>query len=214
MTALDTTTTTTSVRRGAALRAAGRRTSTRQLRSDVGKPKGPPVPRLEPNATTSIHNGAEVAHIALGGIHGTGRTLALDARDWQAIRHHFEGGRRVNVVDNGLGDVCVRLNGPAAARWAGNDNPKHQITVARFITGERRRTHQVRFRDHNPFNLVRSNLLIEARRDFGRMVPDWTEAERNREAATPALAVAADREDERASRDDMRDRSACFGRAW
>lgn len=157
------------------------RTSTRKRRSDAGTTKGANTPRQTPIVAFDTIDGVEVALVPLAGIHGTGRTLKLDRIDWHRVADRLEDGRRINVVQNGRKDgLTVYLEGPQAAAWAGNtDNPRHLVTLARFITSNRNQGQLIRVRNFDPFDLRRTNLELEVRATRQRLPVDWSAVEQN-----------------------------------
>lgn len=110
--------------------------------------------RREPHRTTAA-DGSPVVEVPLA----SGRGAAvLDAEDFDLL---VEKGVSPNMYINwngARGNFCVR----ACAPWAGN-----LVSPARVIMAAGR-GEAVRYRDHDPRNLRRSNLYLDSGRAFGR----------------------------------------------
>lgn len=157
------------------------RSSHRKVRSDAGTIKGSTKPRQDPIVTFTTIDSVEVALVPLAGVHGFGKTLQLDRADWNRVAASFDQGRRINVVQNGRKDgLTVYLEGPQAAAWAGTTaNPRHLVTLARFVTSNRHQGQLVRVRNFDPFDLRRANLELEVRATRQRRPVDWPAIEQN-----------------------------------
>lgn len=153
------------------------RLSTRKVRSDAGKKKGPAKPR---QPQPGSFNG-EYWHIPLTGTHGSGRMLTLDAEDYEDAMRLSEHGKRLQVDSGGdAGNLRVRISGKPAALWARSSNPSHQITIQRFLTAETHGGKTIHHIDGDPFNNRRSNLILKVPAIDQKFPIDWETADRLR----------------------------------
>lgn len=161
--------------------------SPRRRRADFGIKRGPLKPR-QPAKVSPAERG-EIA-ISLSGTHGQGKSARISRDDALDVLAFTESGKRLHVVESSPGaSPIVRISGPAAQAWAKSPNPKHSITLARFLVGETHAGRRVRFKDHDPFNLTRDNLVIEvpaltrqASSSEAFFPIDWDKAEAARKA--------------------------------
>ncbi|MCK8784171.1 hypothetical protein M0638_07250 [Roseomonas sp. NAR14] len=135
----------------------------------------PAKPRvLEPVVEPVLADGKPALRVQLSG----GRAAALGARmlidreDWDRVS--AKAGKCWTLSTNGSDNALVISTARIAGRLAGQDGPKPKAVLARLIVGgaELLRGQVVRYRNGDPWDLRRANLIALPRSEARSWRPD------------------------------------------